>query len=217
MLKPYEELVQVDVLPFCDKRKAKDDNGKQIEVPYLNWAKCIELLHKYGAKDVWFRGVQNGSGSFLFPSWETADKNGRVTGCWFVTVETHIDDLVYFTDAPLMNGSLVVYKDTLNQLRINNCIARAFVKGVAIRTGLGFSLWAGDKDTDTDTAQDDLYFHNIYAIRERIQRKVTELLQRGMSMNDILAALKINKKQYDLVMNTFVNGITQIEDTLKKL
>ena len=33
MLKSFNELVQLDVMPYCDKRKAKDENGKQIEVP----------------------------------------------------------------------------------------------------------------------------------------------------------------------------------------
>lgn len=54
MLKGFNELVQIDVLPFCDKRKAKDDNGKPIEVPYLPWAKCKMLLHENGAGEVYF-------------------------------------------------------------------------------------------------------------------------------------------------------------------
>ena len=31
MLKGFNELVQIDVLPFCDKRKAKDDNGSRLK------------------------------------------------------------------------------------------------------------------------------------------------------------------------------------------
>ena len=41
MLKSFDELREVNVLPFCEKRDGLD---------YLNWAKCIDLLHKYGAK-----------------------------------------------------------------------------------------------------------------------------------------------------------------------
>ena len=33
MLKPYKELVKIDVLPFCEERESKDDNGKKIKVP----------------------------------------------------------------------------------------------------------------------------------------------------------------------------------------
>ena len=46
MLKNYDELVKIDVTPYCDLRDAKDDKGKPIKVPYLNWAKCKELLHE---------------------------------------------------------------------------------------------------------------------------------------------------------------------------
>ena len=38
MLKSWNEMRKLDVLPFCDKREAKDDNVRKIEVPYLNWA-----------------------------------------------------------------------------------------------------------------------------------------------------------------------------------
>ena len=34
MLKPYNELVQVDVLPRCDYREAKDERGQKVKVPY---------------------------------------------------------------------------------------------------------------------------------------------------------------------------------------
>lgn len=34
MLKSWNEMRKIDVLPFCDKRDAKDDNGRKIEVPY---------------------------------------------------------------------------------------------------------------------------------------------------------------------------------------
>ena len=52
-LLPFEELIKVDVRPFCETRKAKDDNGNVVDIPYLNWAKCVKLLHENGAKDVW--------------------------------------------------------------------------------------------------------------------------------------------------------------------
>ena len=45
MLKPYSELVKVDVTKYCKKRDGMD---------YLNWAKCVELLHEHGAETVYF-------------------------------------------------------------------------------------------------------------------------------------------------------------------
>ena len=36
MLKSYEEMRKIDVRPYCEEREGK---------LYLNWAKCVELLH----------------------------------------------------------------------------------------------------------------------------------------------------------------------------
>lgn len=207
MLKPYNELVKVDVLPSCDYRKARDDKGKEIEVPYLNWAKCVELLHANGAEAVYYTPIKAADGGYLFTSKTVQDKHERTTGCYFVAVEIHIDDLVFSMDMPLLNGSLVVYDDTLNQLRISNCHARAFVKGVAIRTGLGFQLWSAEKDTDA--AQDDLSIHNIFAIKERIGRIITAKERRGMDHRDLLSAVGISEKQLAGIMGYF--------DTIDKL
>lgn len=213
-LKPYNELVKVDVLPFCEYRDAKDDNGKKIQVPYLNWAKCVELLHEHGAETVYYTPRRGPDGSYLFVSREVANKDGRKTGCYFVSVEIYIDGTVFTMDAPLMNGSLVVYDDTLNQLRIANCHARAFVKGVAIRTGLGFGLWSTEKDTDA--AQDDLSGHSIFAIKARLEQLITAKLQRGMSMEDILAGVELSQRQFHRVMASF-NNVDLLEKRLRGL
>ena len=213
-LKPYDELVKLDVTPYCEYRDAKDDQGKKIKVPYLNWAKCVELLHQSGAEVVYYTPLRGQDGSYLFASREVANKDGRKTGCWFVSVEIHIDDLVFTMDAPLMNGSLMVYEDTLNQLRIANCHARAFVKGVAIRTGLGFSLWCAERDTDP--APDDLSGHSIFAIKQRVEQLITAKLQNGLDMDDLYAAMGINRKQFDKIMASF-NNINVLENKLRSL
>lgn len=213
-LKPYRELVKVDVLPFCEYREAKDDKGKKIQVPYLNWAKCVELLHENGAEVVYYTPLRGPDGSYLFGSREVANRDGRKTGCYFVSVEIHIDDLVFVMDMPLMNGSLVVYDDTLNQLRIANCHARAFVKGVAIRTGLGFGLWSTEKDADAPT--DDLSQHSIYAIKQRVEQFITGKLQSGMAMDDLLAGLGMSQKEFNRVMAVF-GTIGELENRLRAL
>lgn len=214
MLKPYSELVKIDVLPFCDKREAKDDRGKKVQVPYLNWATCKTLLHENGAESVYFVPLKAPNGSYLFMSADVENKDGRKTGCWFVSVEIHIDDRTFTMDMPLMNGALVVYEDTLNQLRIANAHARAFVKGVAIHTGLGFSLWCTDKDTEPDP--DDLSGHSIMAIKRRIETELTAKMQRGMDMDDILSALRINRRQFDNTMKA-IDNIQWLESQILKL
>ena len=214
MLKPYSELSKIDVLPFCDKREAKDDKGRKIQVPYLNWATCKALLHEFGAETVYFLPIKSPDGSYLFTSAAVENKDGRKTGCWFVSVEIHIDDMTYTMDMPLMNGSLVVYEDTLNQLRIANAHARAFVKGVAIYTGLGFSLWSGDKDTEPDT--DDLSGHDIMAIKRRIEMTITAKMQKGMDMDYILSAIGINLKQLNNTIRA-IDNIQWLENQLRAL
>lgn len=214
MLKPYSELVKIDVLPYCDKREAKDDRGHKVQVPYLNWATCKNLLHENGAESVYFVPLKAPNGSYLFMSAEVENKDGRRTGCWFVSVEIHIDDRTFTMDMPLMNGSLVVYEDTLNQLRIANAHARAFVKGVAIHTGLGFSLWCTDKDTEPDP--DDLSGHSIIAIKRRIETELTAKMQRGMDMDDILSTLRINRRQFDNTMKA-IDNIQWLESQILKL
>lgn len=213
-LKPYNELAKLDVSGYCDLRDAKDENGKKIKVPYLSWAKCKQLLHENGAETVYYTPLRDENGSFVWCSKDVQNKDGRRCGCYFVAVEVHIDDLVFRMDMPLLNGSLVVYEDTLNQLRISNCQARAFVKGVAIHTGLGFGLWLGDKETDG--APDDLSQHNIWAIKERIERLITVKEQNGMGHRTLLDGLGVSEKQFKAIMAGFQN-ISALESRLKTL
>lgn len=215
MLKPFSELRKLDVTPYCDIRKGKDDNGKEIAISYLNWAKCMDLLHENGAEEVWYTPVANASGSFVWEHYETQDKNGQKLGCYFVRVRIHIDASEWEMDYPLLNGQLVVRAETINQLRISNAHARAFVKGVAIRTGLGFGLWANDTE-GTDDKSDDLSIHSIWAIKERVERRVTSLLSRGMSMDELLRHIGISQKQYESVLKGFSN-IHYLEQKLGEL
>ena len=96
MLKSWNEMRKIDVLPFCDKREAKDDRGQRIEVPYLNWARCKELLHQNGAEVVYFEPCVNANGSSLFMSDQVfTDKNGVTNRCYEVRVKIVIDDLEF--------------------------------------------------------------------------------------------------------------------------
>lgn len=214
MLKSFNELVKLDVRPFCDVRDAKDENGKTIKVPYLSWAKCVKLLHENGAENVWYTPVEcPGTKTYLWPQAKVVTSKGRETDCWFVRVLIHIDDAEYTYDTPLLNGSLVVYSDTLNQLRINNALARAFVKGVAVRTGLGFDLWA---EGDGDDGEDDLSRHSIWAIKERLERLITTKEKNGLDHRDLLSGLGINDNQLQKLMSYFAS-LDNLEKAVSKL
>ena len=203
-------------MPYCDFKDGKDDKGKAIKIPYLNWAKCVTLLHDNGAEKVYFTPLKNNDGGYLFSSREVSNRDGRVTGCYFVSVEVHIDDLIFTQDLPLLNGNLVVYDDTLNQLRISNAHARAFVKGVAIHTGLGFSLWAED-DEGEKAVSEDLSIHNILKIKQRIEQKITDLMKRGMTQSEICDKVGLKEKDVGAILGKYMNGIIYLEDALKKI
>lgn len=213
-LKPYDELVNLDVTPYCDIRQAKDDRGKNIDVAYLNWARCKQLLHDNGAKDVYYVPLRE-NGSYLFESKTVTSKNERTTGCYFVKVEIHIDDLAFEMDYPLMNGTNVVYDDTLNQLRISNAHARAFVKGVAIRTGLGFSLWL--KEQEEDSKADDLYSHSPQAIKQRLELAITQKMRKNnLTQGELCKAIGLDEKRFIRDMQA-LDDISVIEQKLQSL
>lgn len=135
MIKSYDELRKLDVSPFVDK----NPDG----FSYLNWAKCIELLHENGAEVVYFEPVpdEKTGTSLRMTEVEFKDKNGGVNRCYETRIKVVIDDKTYFMQTPVMNGKNPVKDNSMNQNRVWTSMCRAFVKCVAINTGLGFSLW----------------------------------------------------------------------------
>lgn len=216
-IKSYAEMRKIDVLPFCDFREAKDDKGKKIQVPYLNWAKCKELLHENGAEIVYFEPCVNANGSSLFMSDQVfVDKNDITNRCYEVRVKIVIDDLEFEAQYPLMNGSNPVKDNSMTQQRLWNAQTRAFVKGVAMRTGLGFGLWVSDDEAADKTPVDDLNNHSLWAIKERMQQTYTKLLMKGMSVADIAKA--VHKTEDEVrVLFTYFDQLNRFEQELSKL
>lgn len=223
MLKPFNELAEYDVTPFCKFREAKDEDGKKVQIPYLPWAKCLRLLYAPdvgGAKKVRYRALQAPDGSYLFCGKETVSQKkiygknrgevsyeDRTNACYFVTVEVEIDGDVNVMPYPVMNGTAVVYDDTLNQLRVSNAIQRAFVKCVAVNTGLGIKLWEDDKETEDNGKQPESVTPSTPMLcKEQIDRLVTDKVKKGLSFPDMLASLGINEKQYKSILQGLQNA-----------
>lgn len=133
-LADYDELRKIDVRPFCKKRDGLD---------YLNWATCIDLLRKNGASKVYWEPVPDPmTGSSLRRTdVEFKDKNGNTNRCYETQIKVVIDDNVYYMQTPVLNGANPVKDNSMSQQRVWNSMCRAFVKCVAIHTGLGFDLW----------------------------------------------------------------------------
>ena len=195
MLKPFSELRKIDVRPYVKQRDGND---------YLNWAKCKDLLHENGAEVVYFEPCVNANGSSLFMSDVTfADKSGVTNRCYEVRVKIVIDDLKFEAQYPLMNGSNPVKDNSMSQQRVWNAQTRAFVKGVAMRTGLGFSLWLDEEERTTDDS-DDLSKHQLFAIKERFQIEYTNLIRyKKMSTKDIADACGMSEDEVKIIFTYF--------------
>ena len=217
MLKSWAEMRKIDVRPFCDVRKAKDDNGRVIDVPYLNWAKCKELLHQNGAEVVYFEPCTNANGSSLFMADQVfTDKNGVTNRCYEVRVKIVVDDLTFEAQYPLMNGSNPVKDNSMTQQRLWNAQTRAFVKGVAMRTGLGFGLWVDGGEDSGDDGVDDLSRHSLFAIKERMQIAYTNAIKKGLSTKDIAERLNMTEDGVKSYF-AFFTALDQFEKGLNAL
>ena len=207
MLKDFNELRNLDISEYV---KVRDD------AKYLPWAVCVDLLHLNGAEYVDFEPLTNANGSSLFMSEKTfTDKNGNTNNCYEVAVRVKIDDLEFIQREPLMNGSNPVKDNSLSQQRVGNAQKRAFVKGVAIRTGLGFGLWSEDIDDIEDTA-DDLSKHSLKAIKERILEKVTTLMKQDIS-EDVIAQRNNMTVEEMKGLFSYFTSISRFEKTLNDM
>lgn len=207
LLKSFNELRKLDVSKYIKER----DKAK-----YLPWAVCVDLLHQNGAEKVYFEPLTNDKGSSLFMSDKTfTDKNGNTNNCYEVAVKVFIDDLVFVVREPLMNGANPVKDNSLSQQRVGNAQKRAFVKGVAIHTGLGFGLWSDDIG-DIEDAVDDLSKHSLQAIKDRILEKVTALMKRNISEDEIAAHNNMSVEEMKGLFSYFTS-INRFERSLNQM
>lgn len=207
-LRPYDELRKLDVSKYTKKRDGAE---------YLPWAACVDLLHQNGAKKVRFEPLTNDNGSSLFMTDKTfTDKDGRTNSCYEVAVKITIDDDVFIQREPLMNGANPVKDNSLTQQRLGNAQKRAFVKGVAIQTGLGFGLWANDTG-DIDDYPDDLSKHSLKAIKERILEKVTGLMKKGISEDDIAKHCGFGDAEEMKIIFSYFTVINRYERSLNEM
>ena len=75
-----------------------------------------------------------------------SDKNGATNRCYETKIKVVIDEKTYYMQTPVTNGSNPVKDNSMTQQRVWNSMCRAFVKCVAIHTGLGFDLWVKEEN-----------------------------------------------------------------------
>lgn len=193
----YDELRKLDVSKWVETRDGAD---------YLNWAKVVDLLHENGAEKVYFEPVVNElTGSSLYMTEkEFTDKNGTTNRVYETAVRIVIDDLDFIQRGPVTNGSNPVKDNSMTQQRLWNCQTRLFVKGVAIRTGLGFNLWLKEEEkNEKDNWEDDLSKHNIFKIKERCQQIYTQKMKEGLSVKEIAERLHKTEDEVKAIFSYF--------------
>lgn len=210
-LKGYEELKKLDLSKYIEKRDKAD---------YINWARIVDLLHENGAEKVYFEPVINEhTGSSLYMTEQIfTDSNGNTNRVYETAVHIVIDDLGFIQRGPVTNGQNPVKDNSMTQQRLWNCQTRLFVKGVAIRTGLGFNLWLQDEENEEKNSwEDDLSKHNIFKIKERVQELYTQKYKTGLSAKEI--AEKLHKTEDEIkaifsyfdIINNFERDLANID------
>lgn len=153
MIKPFNELVKVDISKYLGKKpnfiwdKIKKEFVIKGYFNYLNWAKGLELLYEFGAEDVQFKPIKNELGHSVFYNKELGG-----LGCPEIRLWIKIDEKESEITYPLIRDSKVL--DKIDQLDIEVARQRAFTKGIAIMTGLGLSEWI-KTDEEIDKNKDD--------------------------------------------------------------
>ena len=206
MLKSWKEMRSIDITKYIKKRDGAD---------YLPWASCLMLLYANGADRVVILPKTTANGSSLFMSEQTfTDKNGSTNKCYEVRVEVIIDGNQYEISYPVMNGVAPVRDVLMNQNAVHKAQMRAFVKCVAINTGLGFDLWLDDGVLDEEP--EDLNKHNLYAIKERMQIAYTRAIKKGMTTKEIASKLEMTEDEVKVYFTYFAQ-LDRFEQKLNAL
>lgn len=208
MKKTFAELRKIDVTPYVKKRDGAD---------YLPWGTVVDLLHEVGeAEVVFWSPIYNKDGSSLFMSDQSfVDKNGVSNRCYEVRIEIVVDDDIFEYSYPLLNGINPVKDNSLNQNVVYKAMARAFVKAIALRYGLGFSLWSKDEIEDAEESED-IYKHSLDVIKMRFQQTYTQKLQKHMSTEDIANGLNMTTDEVKVIF-TYFDQLKRFETALQKL
>ncbi len=206
MLKSWREMRELDISKYIKKRNGAD---------YLPWAECLNLLYENGAEKVTIRTLTDDNGSSLFMSEQTfTDTNGNTNRCYEVRLEVIIDGNAYTFNYPVMNGINAVRDNLMNQNAVHKAQMRAFVKCVAINTGLGFDLWRDDADIENDT--DDLTKHNLFSIKERMQIAYTKAFKKGMTTGEIAEKVGMTEEEVKIIF-TYFDQLHRFESKLNAL
>lgn len=213
MLRPFIELITADVSAYVSKKPVfKKQGDKFVEtgkaLDYISWVDCLILLYEFGAEKVAYGNVLNNQGHSLFI------ESGR---CPEVRVYVDVDGERFELTYPVIDGSKDIPPDKITQSDVHNATQRAFVKCVAVNTGLGLSLWQKEEKQALATPpKTDESMHSISVCVQRVRKKYSEKLQNYDSMSGLNEAL--NLTEYDLkAIFQGARDLKTLEENLNKL
>jgi hypothetical protein len=114
-----------------------------------------------------------------------------------------------------MNGNNPVKDNTMNQLRVHNAIRRAFVKGVAERIGLGFSLWLDEDDLPVEETED-LSKHSLAKCKQRLTELITYKINSGLPLNVMADRLGLDEESLRGKLSLY-NELAKLEKAISEM
>lgn len=217
MLKSWNELRNLDISKYVEEKADLQDKKKKFK--YLPWDKCIDLLHENGAEVVYYYPLKDPeTGSSLRKSNQVfEDKNGKRNSCYEVVVHIVIDDLEFDMTYPVISGSSIIHEMTMSQQKVTTAIQRGFVKGVAIRTGLGLGLWSSDNDETAERGFDDISLQSAMKLYKKIgQLFAQKMRETGMSEEEIGYHIGIDENPGAVIAN-LCKQLQNYEDKINDL
>ena len=127
-----------------------------------------------------------------------------------------IDGEKYELTYPVINGINVVDTNAMTQLKVHIAQQRAFVKCVAVNTGLGLSLWEKEDKEIIKNTEIDKSKHDILVIKDRINELVTLKLKEFNGLDEVAKQMGLNAKQFQAYMN-MCDQLFNFELKLKKV
>jgi len=226
MIADFKTLYELDIKDYLDHKEVtvnRDGKWSKEQLGYLNWATCIKLLYLNGAEKVEFIPIlnENGHSMFVYDNGKDiikkeTDKRKFNAYAPEVRVKVVVDDKSAEFVYPLINGTEVLEMGVINQQLVNTSRQRAFVKGVAILTGLGLSLWEKNDETEDKKQGDDLSLHSIYKIKNRVETLVTSKLHKYSDMDSLCKELNVSQKQFATLLS-YYEKLGAFEKAVEKL
>ena len=214
MLKPFNELMDLDVSKYISKKptfKYNKATGKTEQtgkfLDYLSWVDVLTLLYQNGAEKVRYGNIVNEHGHSLFLSGDSLPE---------VRIYLEIDQDRYEMTYPVIEGSSDVKMDKIMQSDIHNATQRAFVKCVAINTGLGISLWKKEEEEKQSSPKFDESMHSIQVCIDRVKKKYGSAVSSYGSERDVNEAAGVTSKQLKTIFDVSRNLLV-LEDRLDKM